>query len=432
MLSYLLRRLFWMFPTLVGITAVTFFVMAAAPGGLSAAALVEGQNLEPEAKQALLNYYNRLYGLDKPAWQQYLRWLNHISPVGWVQDANGQWRGPVFKAPDLGVSFRYGRPVTEILAERVPVTVLLNVLSLPIVYLSAIVIGVYAARHAGGRFDRVSSFALLSLWSAPTMLVGVLMVGFLASDAYLGWFPSGGLSRRTALDEPFLPVTPEPWQFWLLALLPLALGWMSLRLGAWRMGAAKAVNDTSTAAGNGATPAAAFRALGWRMLAAVGGYALGLAVALALVPEVRAGFLLDRLWHLVLPVLALSYGSLAFLAKLTRSSVLEQLSADYARTARAKGLSEHEVLWRHVFRNALLPLITVSASILPALIAGSVVVETIFSIDGMGRLAVEAVQTRDRELVLALTLMSGLLTLAGYLLADLAYAIADPRVSFER
>jgi peptide/nickel transport system permease protein len=147
--------------------------------------------------------------------------------------------------------------------------------------------------------------------------------------------------------------------------------------------------------------------------------------------EFVRGFLLDRLWHLVLPVLCLTYGSFAFLSKLTRTVMLENLMADYARTARAKGLAENVVLWKHVFRNSLLPLITVSATLLPGLLAGSVIVESIFSIEGMGKLAVEAVQTRDRELVLSITLISGLLTLSGYLIADLCYAIADPRVSYD-
>lgn len=119
------------------------------------------------------------------------------------------------------------------------------------------------------------------------------------------------------------------------------------------------------------------------------------------------------------------------LAKLTRSSVLENLLSDYARTARAKGVPEQQVLWRHVFRNSLLPLITVAAGLLPSLLGGSIIVEALFSIDGMGKLAVEAVKTRDRELVLSITLIGTLLSLAGYLLADICYAIADPRVSYE-
>ena len=162
------------------------------------------------------------------------------------------------------------------------------------------------------------------------------------------------------------------------------------------------------------------------------GLSLGVAAASAFqTGKFVPGFLLDRMWHLVLPILCLSYGGFAFLAKLTRSSVLENLQADYARTARAKGVPEHEVLWRHVFRNSLLPLITVSATLLPGLLGGSVIVESLFSIEGMGKLAVEAVKGRDKELVLSITLISGLLTLAGYLIADICYAIADPRISYD-
>jgi ABC-type dipeptide/oligopeptide/nickel transport system permease component len=130
-------------------------------------------------------------------------------------------------------------------------------------------------------------------------------------------------------------------------------------------------------------------------------------------------------------VLCLTYGGFAFLTKLTRSAVLENLASDYARTARAKGLPSRIVLFRHVFRNSLIPLITLAAGILPGLLAGSIIVESIFSIPGMGQLAIYAVQTRDRELVLAEALVSGLLGLLSYLLSDLSYAIADPRVSYE-
>ncbi|WP_217126796.1 ABC transporter permease [Hydrogenophilus thiooxidans] len=410
MLGYLLRRLLWLVPTLLGITVVVFVVMAAAPGGISAATLVEGQNLEPEAKQALTEYYNRLYGLDQPLTVQYLRWLNHISPLGWESDESGALTGwPTFKTPDLGVSFRYGRPVADLLAERVPVTVLLNLLSAPIIYLGAIAIGVAAAARRGSRFDHLSSLLLLVLWSAPPMLVGVLLIGFFASAEYWHWFPTGGLSTREALDAPFWPVTPSFGAWLLLFVLPLAT-----------TGLFVAAARRSKRAG-----------LRHPVVAGLVGLAVGLLLVRVTVPILAPGFLFDRIWHLILPVVTLSYGGIAFLAKLTRASLLEHLAADFTRTARAKGVPESVVLWRHVFRNSLLPLITVAASLLPSLIAGSVIVETLFSIDGMGRLAVEAVQTRDRELVLSLTLISGLLTLIGYLVADIAYAVADPRVRYE-
>ena len=143
------------------------------------------------------------------------------------------------------------------------------------------------------------------------------------------------------------------------------------------------------------------------------------------------GWLLDVVWHLILPVICLSYGGSAFLTKLTRGSILENLQADYVRTARAKGVNEHDVLYRHVFRNSLLALITVAASILPALLGGSVIVESIFSIPGMGRLGVESVQFRDREVVMAVTLIGGIIGLLSQILRDLLYALADPRVTYD-
>jgi ABC-type dipeptide/oligopeptide/nickel transport system permease component len=143
------------------------------------------------------------------------------------------------------------------------------------------------------------------------------------------------------------------------------------------------------------------------------------------------GWLLDRAWHLALPIICLSYGHFAYLSKLSRGAVLENLRADYVRTARAKGVSEKDVLFRHVFSNSLIPLITVAAQLLPALIAGSVVVENIFSIQGMGKLFVDAINTRDRELFLSLALVMGLLGLVCYLLADILYAVVDPRVTYE-
>lgn len=398
-----------MIPTLLGITLVVFVVMAAAPGGISAQSLVDGMNLEPQAKQAMEDYYNRMYGLDQPPPVQYLRWLNNISPVGFVFDEEGALAGfSLFKGSELGTSFRYGRPVGDLIAERLPITLLLNILSIPIIYVIAIAVGVRAATHRGSRFDTGSGVLLLGLWSVPTMLAGVLLIGFFASEQFWRWFPTGGISRREALDMPFLPHWSSLGDLGLLFLLTglgtILLVWLVRRSGS----------------------------ILWIATMGLLGAAIGIGLAMSLMSgDFVRGFLLDRLWHLVLPVICLAYGGFAFLAKLTRSAVLENLLSDYARTARAKGVAERDVLWRHVFRNSLLPLITVSATLLPSLLAGSVIVETIFSIDGMGKLAVESVQTRDRELVLSITLISGLLTLAGYLLADLCYAIADPRVSYD-
>ncbi len=360
MVSYIIRRLLLVIPTLIGITAVVFFVMAYSPGGVGASLLTGEGELRPQERQALEAYYNQRYGLNLPRPVQYLRWLGRVSPIGPKAVDAGFPAGASFglKAPDLGESMSRHRPVLVMIGEALPVTLLLSLITIPIVYSISILVGIQAARHRGRWLDISSGTFLLALWSIPTIWAGVLLIGFLASQDYLKLFPTNGLHDVRAGGMMFLP--------------------------------------TVTAAG------------------------------------FQRGWVLDMLWHLVLPIICLSYGGFAFLAKLSRGAVLESISADYVRTARAKGLSEKVVIYQHVLRNSLLPLITVAASILPGLLAGSVVVETIFGIPGMGKLAIDAINARDRELVLATTLVAGLLGLLGALLADICYVIADPRVSYDK
>jgi len=357
MTQYIVRRLLLMLPTLAGITVLVFAVMAMAPGGIGANLMTRGGDMRPEERAAMVAYLNKRYGLDQPMATQYLRWLNNVLPIGYETGPDGSRGKFGFKPPDLGMSFVKNRPVLDLIAEALPITLLLNALTIPLIFAGSILMGVYTARFRGQALDIGIGTANLALWSIPTIWMGVMLIGFLASEQYLKWFPTTGLESLRADSWTFLPSRTET---------------------------------------------------GWQI-----------------------GYLLDLLWHLVLPVFCLTYSGFAFLTKLTRSAVLENLLSDYARTARAKGVSEQVVLWRHVFRNSLLPLITVAASILPGLLVGSVIVETIFSIDGMGRLAVEAVQMRDREVVLSITLVTGILTLVSYLLVDICYALADPRVSYE-
>jgi peptide/nickel transport system permease protein len=141
-----------------------------------------------------------------------------------------------------------------------------------------------------------------------------------------------------------------------------------------------------------------------------------------------AGGLADRLAHLALPVICLTYGSLAFYARLVRAGVAEARSADYVLAARARGLSRREALWKHAFRNALLPLITLLGLVLPGLLSGSVIIERIFAWPGLGRLYFDSILSRDYPVVLGLSLVGAVATLAVTLAADIAYAAADPRV----
>jgi len=143
-------------------------------------------------------------------------------------------------------------------------------------------------------------------------------------------------------------------------------------------------------------------------------------------------WLADRLWHLALPVICMSYAGFAYLTKQVRAGMLDNLRSDYIRTARAKGLGNGTVIFRHAFRNSIIPVITIMATLLPAMIGGSVIIESIFSLPGMGRLAFEAITTRDYNVVMAVATIAGFLSLIGLLLADIASWLIDPRISFER
>jgi ABC-type dipeptide/oligopeptide/nickel transport system permease component len=382
MLTYVIRRILLMIPTVLGITLLVFLVMASAPGGVAGALLSSQGNMRPEERRLRMEYLDRRYGLDKPMMVQYGRWLNRVSPIGFrtyadddpaVQRAAAAVAGtgtkpslragdvnltrPTVKWPDLGDSFLRNRPVIGIVKEALPITLLLNLLTIPIAYAIAVTTGIYAARHRGKIFDVTSGTVFLGLWSIPTIWAGVMMIGFLSNKDYLGAFPTGGLHDTAAENMAFLP----------------------------------------------------------HMIAG----------------HFDRGWLFDALWHIALPVACLTYGEFAFLSKLMRSSMLENLSADFARTARAKGLSENAVLFRHVLSNSVLPLITMAAATVPSLLGGSVVVEQIFSINGMGRLMIEAIFQREQEIVLSVTLVVSIVTVISLLIADICYALADPRITYD-
>jgi ABC-type dipeptide/oligopeptide/nickel transport system permease component len=259
--------------------------------------------------------------------------------------------------PDLGVAFSKNRPVVDLLMAALPVTLLLNLVAFPIIYAIAIPTGILAATRRGSWFDTFSGALFVALWSIPVVWAGVLAIGYLANQRYLGLFPVSGLHDPQADTFTYLPT---------------------------------------------------FGPNGW-----------------------ERGYLLDLLWHIVLPVSCLVYGGFAVLSKQTRAAMLDNFNMDYVRTAKAKGVPRKDVVLRHVFRNSLLPLITMFVSVFPATLAGSVVVERIFSIPGMGSLILEAINLRDRELILANTFMIAAVNLTALLIADILYALADPRVTYD-
>jgi peptide/nickel transport system permease protein len=139
----------------------------------------------------------------------------------------------------------------------------------------------------------------------------------------------------------------------------------------------------------------------------------------------------DVAWHLVLPLLCMTYGSLAALSRYMRTGLLDVIRADYVRTARAKGLPEWQVIGKHALRNGLMPVLTLLAGLLPAVLGGSVIIEYIFGIPGMGQWVIDSIYQRDYNAIMVVQLLSTILVLVGILLTDLSYALVDPRIRYE-
>ncbi len=321
MLAYFARRFLGLIPLLIGITFISFLVIHMAPG--SPIDLLTDMN--PDASPELRERLAQHWGLDEPYHVQYWIWLKKVA-VG-----------------DFGRSLsRDARPVLDKITEALPVTLLLNSLSLLLILVAAIPIGVYSATHPYTFADRTTTVFVFLGFAMPTFWFALLCMMFFGVD--LGWLPISGLR---------------------------SLDYESLSL---------------------------------------------------------AGKLIDRLRHLILPVSVAAVTSLAGLSRYMRSSMLEVFRQDYITTARAKGLSESAVVYRHALRNALLPVVTILGLSLPGLIGGSVIFETIFAIPGMGRLFYNSVMMRDYTVVMGILVIGAVLTLLGNLLADLTYAAVDPRL----
>ncbi|MDA8163189.1 MAG: ABC transporter permease [Desulfobacteraceae bacterium] len=321
-IAYLSKRLIALIPTFIGITIISFMVMHLAPGEPIGVQADLNPKMTPEVRERL----RALYGLDKPLYVQYWRWLDGLAHL------------------DLGRSFAPDRaPVWNKIKERLPVTILINSLSLGLILLIAVPLGVASAVRQGGLFDKAVTILIFVFYAAPSFWVAIVLMLYLGVD--LGWLPVSGLHSLMGYN----------------ALSPMQ------------------------------------KVLDWTR-------------------------------HLLLPVAVSAMGGLAGLSRYVRSSMLEVLRQDYIMTARAKGLSEHAVIYRHALRNALLPLITILGLSVPGLIGGSVIFESIFAIPGIGQLMWSSVMSRDYPVLMGNLVIVSILTLLGNLLADIGYGLADPRI----
>jgi peptide/nickel transport system permease protein len=321
MASYIAKRLILMIPVLIGITIISFGVMKMAPGDPTSLLADLNPNINEEAVKRIRAHY----GLDEPWYVQYLKWLRSMLML------------------DFGRSFAPdSRPVIDKILERIPITLMLNVLSMILIIGVAIPIGVMSAVKQDSLFDKGTTVFVFLGFAMPTFWLALLLM--ILFGVTLNWLPISGL-RSLHFADLSLP-----------------------------------------------------------------------------------GRVLDVAKHLILPVFVAAFGGLAGMSRYMRSNMLEVVRQDYITTARAKGLDERTVIFRHALRNALLPVITLLGLSVPGLIGGSVIFEQIFAIPGMGKLFYDSVMMRDYPTIMGVLVIGAVLTLLGNLLADVSYSLADPRI----
>lgn len=333
MIKYLLNRLFWMVPLLVGISLISFFIMHLAPGDITASEASFNPKASEESRQKL----RELYNLDKPVIVQYGLWLKRMGTLDFGTSFASHQRPVFWQTTD-----EQGNVTKGMIQDALPITLLINLLSLALIISVALPLGVVSALTRNQAPDRAITLFVF---------VGFAIPGF----------------------------------------------WLALMLMYW------------TGVVNNWLPISGLHSVGYENMGSV-------------------AQVLDMLKHLVLPVFISALSGLAGISLFVRNGMLDVLHQDYITTARAKGLSEHTVVYGHALRNALLPLITIFGLSIPGLIGGSVIAESIFAIPGMGKLFYDAVLMRDFPVIMGILTIGSALTLIGNLLADLAYAWADPRV----
>ncbi|WP_339161898.1 ABC transporter permease [Siminovitchia sp. FSL H7-0308] len=316
MISFIIRRILMAIPLLIGITMISFAIMKAAPGGPASL------YMDPRIKHEDIVKLEEAYGLNEPIHVQY-----------------GKWLGNILKG-DFGTSLiRRGVPVSEMIMNRLPNTLLLMGVSLLITFLLAMPLGILSAIRPYTKLDYTVTAGSFLGMATPNFWLGLMMI--ILFGVQLGWFPTGGTATLNA-----------PFSIW------------------------------------------------------------------------------DRLHHLIMPALVLAVADMAALTRYTRASMLEVLQQDYIRTARSKGFDERTVVLKHGLRNGMIPIITLFGLMLPSLIGGAAITEAVFSWPGIGRLFIESAFSRDYPVLMALTFLSSIFVVFGNLLADILYAVIDPRIEY--
>jgi peptide/nickel transport system permease protein len=315
MTIYVARRLLHALLVLFMVSVLTFTLVSLAPGGPAIMTTMETTREQAEAHRVRL-------GLDKPVHVRLGKWL--------LATARG----------DFGRSFNDGRPVMEVIGERLPATALLGGAALAVSLAGGIPAGVLSATHRYSLYDHSVTFMSFIGVSIPAFWLAIMLI--LLFSVELRWLPGSGMAT---------------------------------------------IGD---------------------------GFSLS-----------------DRILHLIMPALVLATTAMPQLLRFTRSAMLEVLSQDFVRTARAKGLPRQRVLYGHAFRNSLIPVVTIVGLLIPRLVGGAVITESIFGWPGMGQLAVSSAIGRDYPLVMGVTVVVAMAVIVTNLAVDLAYGWLDPRVHYE-
>lgn len=333
MIRYILKRLFWMVPLLVGISLISFLIMHLAPGD----ATTTEASFNPKTSQESIQKLRKLYHLDEPVLVQYGYWLKRMATLDFGTSFATHQRPVFWENKDA-----QGNVSKGLIQEALPITVLINTLSMVLIFAAALPLGVISALNHQQPTDRGITVFLFVGFAIPGFWLALMMMYWFG--VVHNWLPISGLHSLNHDN------------------MGLIAQWL----------------DTGK--------------------------------------------------HLLIPVFISSLGGLAGISLFVKNGMLDVLHQDYITTARAKGLPENTVIYRHALRNAWLPLITLLGLSIPGLIGGSVIAESLFAIPGMGKLFYDSVLMRDFPTIMGILTIGAALTLLGNLLADIAYAWADPRV----
>ena len=357
MRNYIIKRLFLIPLTLLGILFLNFVIIQFAPGGPVEYMLAKYQGMNTDSKSSissttqvnmnaaqksqyqgaqgvpgdLVKALEKQFGFDKPAHERFIKMIKDYA---------------VF---DFGQSFYHNKTVWQLIKERMPVSISLGIWSTLLIYLIAIPLGIKKAVKDGSSFDIWTSFLIVVGAAIPVFLFAVFLIVLFAGGIYWQWFPLRGLTSDN-----------------------------------------------------------------WDQLSLLG----------------KIG---DYFWHITLPVIAMVIGGFASLTMLTKNSFLDEINKPYVLTAKAKGLTENQVLYGHVFRNAMLIVIAgFPALLIKMLFTGSLLIEVIFSLNGLGLLGYEAIMTRDYPVIFGTLYIFALLGLVLKLISDITYSLVDPRINFDK